>query len=356
MLGNGYSAIILAGNCEFQQKGYIRYYADWRLHGGSAYMVIPMSGDPILFLGLGAQAEWAKELSAVKDTRGVIDKIESLLTELRTMTAAGDRVGVVGLTNLVSFGDATRLLRGLEDRVVEDATHLVEDLWTTLSTNDAVAVEVSHCLVSRIFDAFRDALRPGRTEREVVADAYRVAIQGGCLEGVIHLNHDMKSGTRPATDRQIDREDIYKMFMEFLTPGGYLIELGGCFSFRAPNDGWQRKFDLVALAISEAMTAIRPGMIADDVVQVIRRTYEKAGVEIVGRRLWDFHGQGMHSLLRPFGMPGSVDPITDNMMINIHPGLITSDRLGISATNNYIVTPSGGRALGDFQHRWHVVG
>jgi Xaa-Pro aminopeptidase len=76
----------------------------------------------------------------------------------------------------------------------------------------------------------------------------------------------------------------------------------------------------------------------------------------VGRRLWDFHGQGMHSLLKPFGLPGSQDPIAANMMINIHPGLLTKDDLGISATNNYLVTPSGGLALGQFRHQWHVVG
>ena len=76
----------------------------------------------------------------------------------------------------------------------------------------------------------------------------------------------------------------------------------------------------------------------------------------MGRRLWDFHGQGMHSLLKPFGLPGSLDPIAANMMINIHPGLLTEDDLGISATNNYLVTPLGGVALGQFQHKWHVVG
>jgi Xaa-Pro aminopeptidase len=116
------------------------------------------------------------------------------------------------------------------------------------------------------------------------------------------------------------------------------------------------KFDLVSHTIDSAIRETRPGMVADDLVSLIRREYEKAAVGIVGRRLWDFHGQGMHSLLRPFGLPSSQDPIKAHMMINIHPGILTSDQLGISATSNYLVTEDGGKPLGDFKHRWHVVG
>jgi len=356
MAQKGYAAVVIAGNTEFQQKGYIRYFADWRLYGGGAQMVVTQRDEPILFLGLGAQAEWAKELSAVPDTRAVRDRIAAVVDVLRERTVPGDRIGVVGLNAILPHGEALRLAEGVAPREVEDATEMVEAFWAILSANDLADVEAAHNRVALVFDAFRDAIRPGRSERAVVADAIRVAVQQGCLEGVIHLNNDRRSGTRPATDRAFGQDDITKMFMEFLTPEGYLIELGGCFSFRPPGAEWKRKFDLVAHAIEEAMAATRPGMIADDVVQTIRRTYERAGVDIVGRRLWDFHGQGMHSLLRPFGMPASTDPIRENTMINIHPGLLTADDLGISATSNYIVTPGGGVPLGQFRHQWHVIG
>jgi len=356
MTDKGFAAVVIAGNTEFQQKGYIRYFADWRLFGGSAYMVVPAKGDPVMIMGLGAQAEWAKDLSAVPDTRPVLDKVAGVIDVLQDLTGTGDHIGVVGFDAIVPHGDAQRLIAGLAPIPLTDATKMVEDFWNILSPADAATVEVSHNRVAGVFDAFRDAMRPDRTERDVVGDAIKVAVGAGCLEGVIHLNHDRKSGTRPATDRLIERGDIYKMFMEFLTPEGYLIELGGCFSFAPPTAEWQEKFDLVSNAISEAISFTKPGMIADDVVRNIRESYDRAGAEIIGRRLWDFHGQGMHSLLRPFGLPGSTDPISDNMMINIHPGLLTEDDLGISATNNYLVTDSGGVALGGFKHQWHVVG
>lgn len=352
----GLAATVIAGNTEFQQKGYIRYYANWRLFGGTAYLVVPLSADPVLVMGPGAQAEWAGELGAVRDTRAVLDKIGGVIGALRDCTGPDDRIGIVGLDTIMPHGDAARLLAGLAPMVVTDATDLVERLWSILTSADAARAEAAHARVAGVFDAFRDALRPDRTEREVVADAIAVAVRAGCLEGVIHLNHDQRAGTRPATDRVIGRDDIVKMFMEFLTPEGYLIELGGCFSFHPPPAPWQRKFDLVAGAIAEAVSTTRPDMVADDLVRVIRAAYDRAGAVVVGRRLWDFHGQGMHSLLRPFGLPGSTDPIKAGMMINIHPGLLTDDGLGISATSNYLVTPGGGVPLGAFAHRWQVVG
>ena len=87
MKQNGYGAVVVAGNTEFQQKGYIRYFADWRLFGGSAQMVVLRDADPILFLGPGAQAEWAKELSAVPDTRPVPDRIDAVVEALVNQTA-----------------------------------------------------------------------------------------------------------------------------------------------------------------------------------------------------------------------------------------------------------------------------
>lgn len=356
MQQNGFAAVVVAGNTEFQQKGYIRYFADWRLYGGGTQMVVSQNDAPILFLGPGAQAEWAKELSAVPDTRAVPDRITAVVHAILDCTAPGDRIGVIGLDKIMPHGEALRLAKGVEPRKIEDATEMVEAFWGILSPTDLADVEVAHGRVAKVFYAFRDAIRPGRSERAVVADAIQLAVQEGCLEGVIHLNNGLGSGTRPATDRIFERDDIIKMFMEFLTPEGYLIELGGCFSFRPPATNWMKKFDLVARAIEDAMAATRPGLVADDVVETIRQTYEAAEADIVGRRLWDFHGQGMHSLLRPFGLPGSTDPILENTMINIHPGLLTADGLGISATSNYVVTPDGGVHLGGFRHQWHVVG
>ena len=59
-------------------------------------------------------------------------------------------------------------------------------------------------------------------------------------------------------------------------------------------------------------------------------------------------------LRRPQHQYGAA-PVAD-FCTTAYTGLLTADEFGISATNNYVVTPEGGRPLGGFRHEWHVVG
>lgn len=99
-------------------------------------------------------------------------------------------------------------------------------------------------------------------------------------------------------------------------------------------------------AMERAAEMMRPGTPVSALCSVIQETFEQEGWKVTGRRLWDFHGQGLNSILPPLGMPESQELLTPNSMINIHPGILTEDGIGVSATHNYLVTPDGGRSLG----------
>jgi Xaa-Pro aminopeptidase len=58
----------------------------------------------------------------------------------------------------------------------------------------------------------------------------------------------------------------------------------------------------------------------------------------------------------PIGLPDSEDEFQENMIINIHPGLLVDDdRWGIYVQDNLLVTPEGGRALADYKYEWYVL-
>ena len=351
----GCEALVAAGDTEFNKHGYVRYFTGWRLYGGTGFVVLRPEAEAVFVLGLGAQAEWAADACRGIEVRPVLDKIAAVAEAASVGTTGSARIAVAGLDAILSRGDARRLQDAVGGRTLVDASALVEDQWAALEPVDIAAAEEAHAIVAEAFAAFRSALAPGRTEREVVAAAYGRAAELGCFDGIVNVSVGAGAGTHPATPRRFERGDVVKMFMEFLTPQGYLIELGGCFSFGEPDPAWRDRFELAAHVIDAAIAATRPGMVADDLVRFIAETMTSAGGQVVGRRLWDFHGQGYHSLQRPFGLPGSQDPIREGMMINIHPGLLTADGLGVSATSNYIVTPDGGRPLGGFRHVWQVV-
>jgi Xaa-Pro aminopeptidase len=355
MRSAGYEALVVAGGSDYSMRGYVRYVSDWRLFGGTAYVVFPLEEDPVFVLGPGAQAEWAKDLSAIEDTRAVPDKTEEVGNILKAMGLSQGNIGVVGLKGIMPYGDGKTLMMSLSGARFEDATRLMQDVMIVMSEEEIALAEETHSFVVRVLDRIGEAFAPGRTEREVMAEGIHEAASLGCLDGMAHLSNKAGSGTRPGTDRRIEAGDIIKVFLEFAGPSGFLIELGGVFSFREPPEDKRRKFLTVVKAIDRAAELMCPGVKAGKLCQVIKETYVEDGWKITGRRLWDFHGQGLNSLMPPIGMPGSEEELKENMMLNIHPGILTEDGWGVSVTHNYIVTPQGGRPLGNHKPEWHVV-
>jgi Xaa-Pro dipeptidase len=355
MRGAGYEALVVAGGSDYSMRGYVRYVSDWRLFGGTAYVVFPLEQDPVFVLGLGAQAEWAKALSAVQDTRAVLDKTEGVVNVLKALGLSKGNIGVVGLKGIMPYGDGKTLMTSLSGARIQDATRLMQDVMIVMSEEEIGLAEETHHFVVQVQNRIKEALAPGKTEREVMAEGICVAASLGCLDGMAHLSNKAASGTRPGTDRRIEADDIIKVFLEFAGPSGFLIELGGVFSFNEPPEDKRRKFLTVVKAIERAAELMRPGTKAGELCQIIKETYLEDGWKIIGRRLWDFHGQGLNSLMPPIGMPGSEEELKENMMLNVHPGILTEDGWGVSVTHNYIVTPEGGRSLGNYKPEWHVL-
>jgi len=351
----GYKALLIVGNSEPNQRGYVRYVSDWRLFGGTAYVIFPLEDQPILIMGLGAQAEWARELSAIPDTRPVLNKNEALLAALKERGLEKARLGAVGWKRIIPAGDAAEIATGLPGMRLEDATGLMESVMMTLSAEELAQVEETHGFVVKVLERIAKALQPGRTERDVLAEGIHEAALHGCLDGMAHIGTGQASRTMPGSDRRIGEGDIIKLFLEFAGPSGFLVELGAVLSFTQPPEIQQRKFDTYVRAMERAAEMMRPGNKVSDLCLRIKETFEEDGLKITGRRLWDFHGQGLHSILPPLGMPDSDETLNENSMINIHPGILTEDGIGVSATHNYIVTSEGGRALGAFKPRWLVL-
>jgi len=351
----GYRALIVVGNSEGNERGYVRYLSDWRLFGGTAYIVFTLKEDPVLIMGLGAQAEWAKERSAISDTRPVLDKNRALIEVLKEKGLENECLGCVGWNRIMPYGDATTVMHASPKARFKDATALMEGVMSVLFDEEIMHTEETHKYVVRVLDRIATALRPGRTGKEVMAEAIYEAASHGCLDGMAHIGCGRTSKTMPGSDRQLQEDDIIKIFLEFAGPSGFLVELGGQFSFREPPEEQRRKFDTVVKAMECAGEQMCPGAKVSDLCQTIKETFEQDGWKITGRRLWDFHGQGLHSILPPLGLPDSQEILKANSMINIHPGILTEDGIGISATHNYIVTSEGGRALGNFAPQWRVL-
>jgi Xaa-Pro aminopeptidase len=92
------------------------------------------------------------------------------------------------------------------------------------------------------------------------------------------------------------------------------------------------------------------------VTQTIEATFSEAGWRVSGRGLWDGHLIGLNVIRPPFGLMDNTDRFQENMVFNVHPGLVVDDDgFGIFVQDNLLVTPTGGKPLDEFAHRWRIL-
>jgi Xaa-Pro aminopeptidase len=154
----------------------------------------------------------------------------------------------------------------------------------------------------------------------------------------------------------IQPDDVIKASLEWAGPSGHWIELSAVFSFHEPTDRMKHYYDTMYRAVYHAISLMKPGVEAGSVSRAAWDVFREEGFNITDRVIWDFHGIGINVISPPIGLPESKDLLKENMVINIHPGpVIDQDNWGVYIQENVVVTPEGGRVLGTYEHKWHVL-
>ncbi len=355
MASEGYDTLILPGNAEATQAGYVRYVADWRLWGGKGFAILPRDGEPILVLGAGSQSHWSALVGWIQDVRAAEDMVE----EVAAVVAAhgpSSTVGIAGMEHVLTYGDALRLRNLLPAAELKDATAPVDAIMAIKSPEELeMMAETSRYLIEA-HAVLAANFAPGRTEREVMATAVQHLAQRGCHDGIAHLTHGTLPFFRPPTDRVIEEADAFNVSLEFAGPNGYWIELAGVYGFQEPPPRRLRYFETSINAIKQVGKMLRPGVTGGDVTRTVETTFQDEGWNVTGRGIWDGHGIGLNVIRPPYGLIDNTDVFQENMVFNVHPGLtVDDDGMGMFLQDNLVVTPDGGQPLVDYTYTWHVL-
>ena len=355
MARDGYAALVITGNAEALQRGYIRYVTDWRLWGGKCFVVIPLEGDPVLVMGTGSQGHWARNVGWVADVRSVLDSVGEVVNVVTALGHAQSRIGVVGMDQVLTYGDASRLIKGLSQAELVDASVAVDDIMAVKSAEELEQVRFTYNTIAAALGRFKAALAPGRSEREVMVEAVEHLYLNGCLDGIAHLTVGASSYLRPASDRLFTEDDIVKVSLEFAGPSGHWIELAGIYSFKEPPARALRYFETSLKAVEGVRQILKPGHVGGDITRIVEETFRAEGWNVTGRGIWDGHAIGINVIRPPMGLIDSTDAFQENMVMNIHPGLLVDeDQWGVYVQDNFLVTAEGGVRMGDYRYEWHV--
>jgi len=351
----GFDILVIAGRYDAWQIGYLRYVSDWRPWAGHGYAVFPLQGDPVLVLPAKSQSHWAQGGSWV-DTLHAPNPITEIASRIRNISAQPERIGVCGLDMIMPRAEVEALHCEFPQAelveaggVIDRARAIKSELEIELMREDAAAVQGA-------FETFKDELRPGRSEWEIVAEVHRKMRQRGGFDGIVHLSHSRLPFIHPPTLRVIQPDDIYKFSIEYTGSHGYWTELGGIFSFVDPDPETKRCYDTIHRAFDEASAMMRPGAIGGDIIDRIYRVYEEDGLAINGRGIWDVHGIGLDVIEWPIVVEENDTRLELGMVLCLHPGLlIGEEQWGIYIQDSFIVTDKGGEQLSSLSHEWYIL-
>ena len=356
IINSDLQAIIIVGNAEANQRGYIRYVSDWRLWGGYGFAVMEIDEDPILFLGSGSQSYWARDIKWIEDVRDNIDSIGEICNTLKIFNKKGAKIGIVGLNNILQKEIYDKITFELNKIEFVDFTITFDNIMSVKSKEEIDYARNTYNLISKAFDIITNNIKPGITEIEIMSKAKSFLYDNGCFDGIAHITNDSPPFIHPATERKLEIDDVIKISLEFAGPEGYWIELAGVYSFKKPSSRLMKNFSTTLNALNLAKNLMIPDTIAGDISKEIEKLYIKEGWEIWGRAIWDFHAIGLNVIRPPIGTETSSDKIHKNMIINCHPGLMVKpDKLGMYLQDNFLITENGGKPLGEYKYKWNLI-
>jgi Xaa-Pro aminopeptidase len=353
----GYEALVICGRGDEFVRGRIQYVSDVFCWAGWAFVVLPAKGgaiyvgDPLWGTSRAAAAGWVEDLRLTA-TPG--DEIAGILADLGLANA---RIGLVGISDAGSYAHIRQLQAAAGGVDFEDATEAFDDVKIVKSAEEIICLRHTSSVLRAVYGALAAELRPGVAERDVLAEAHRLARQFGCLDGIALMGRPPFKLFGAGSEVPLQRDDVIVIDLEWAGSTGYWLELRRCFSFGKPNDKVRRFWEQRQECYAACVEAIRPGVSSEEILRVRDAAYAARGFPPALSLRYSAHGIGLDSLEPPW-VPGKARVLKEGMVLSLHPDIVIEDEHdrtllgGISIADNVLVTADGAECLTDPQIEW----
>jgi len=202
----------------------------------------------------------------------------------------------------------------------------------------------------RMFEALRDAARPGKSELDLWSVAYQalcenagepVALEADLGAGARTSNPDVKPGHHQLHTGDSILADVYS------ATHGYYADTTRNFVLGQPTPRQREIHAILEDALAAGESLLTPGTRACDVDAAVRRVVERAGF---GPNFPHHagHSYGLFQQERPFLIPADTLPLEPGMILTLEPGIYIENWGGMRLEGNYVITDSGARRLDQF--------
>ncbi len=369
---------------QWSQTGHVGYLTNWASldRVTDTMVLVPRDGEAtFLIAGLDFMLDQLEPVSWMEDIRMVASPdpraIAAAFTTEATRGEAAPAVNTFGQEAykiLKATGSAGRpiaisgmeamsiaLYRDIETSIADgiaDTIDIVAELRSIKTPGEISLLRKVASISDRAYETMVDVLEDGMLGYELMAELDRSArADGGDM--VYHCIHWAPNGDLERGHLSIKPLDQPLRAGDYINVNAYVVYKG----YWIQSDRWGTigpKFEGSARAICDAnmsvqdevLSAIRPGLVVSEMLDMSTRAAEKLGYEIQGGRIG--HGQGLDYSEEPFLMEGSDRVLQPGNVFVLH------TCLGVPGSNILVnpiadlchVTEDGVEVLNSFQREY----
>ena len=336
----GIDAMVLYGNA--WQGDYLRYAVDFGILEGHGIALVAADGTTELFLDSATEAERAEAETAGARIHFAADIARAVGARLER--AANRRLTAAPRRFLPSW---------LADRgrgfALADGTALLDRLLMHKLPAEIAALRRAAKLADDAYAVFRDAVRPGRAQYELVAEVEAYLRGRGCPDNFMIIGSGGKDvlGMTPPSERRIAAGDLVTTE---LTPAieGYFVQICRTLVAGEASAAQRRAFDVFREALEAGIAAVRPGATAADVARAENDVFRRHGLGDYVTSRWTRvrgHGLGLFCDSKPHLLEEVDTPLMPGMALIVHPNTYHPEVGYIVLGDAVVVTDRGVEVL-----------
>ncbi|MGD0234691.1 MAG: Xaa-Pro peptidase family protein [Syntrophorhabdales bacterium] len=338
-------ALVVIGNAQINQKGFVKYFTNYRSILYNLVVLFPIRGEPRLLVPSPVQKYWAGLLSWINHIEDEVPGLnESLVSQLKDMGLSKARLGLVN-DRIMPADTYLFLKNNFPDALIVDATSIIEELRMIKTRGEQELVRRSAALADLSFKVMAEVLKPGMTERQLVAEIDRELMIGGA-EDIFHLFSSKPGNLFPyaPSERPIEKGDVVILNTELSGPGGYWVQMvRTSFVGGKPKDEIGRMLDILIRIGAETPAQLRPGRKVSDVATWVRNEILNAGFDL---GVHFGHCLGLDVVERPLVHIAEETSLKPGMVLTVHPQLVAKDKTAtVWLADTFLVTEGDAEVL-----------
>jgi Xaa-Pro aminopeptidase len=321
------------------------------------HLILPVSAPPTALTGRPIGRGWVLRSGWIDDIRKVADAPGAMAEVFTGHGVAAGTIGLAGHPAVFPVDEVARLRSLLPRATFRDASELVARVVMVKSDEEVAALRETSAILREAFRATELAMRPGVSERAVIAEHTRVMRESGGYDGYCVINRAPYLTEGMPLDARFRADDVFSIYSEQVGPSGYWCEVSHQYSFGPPPSAVSAMHAMRVEAFAACMGAMKAGNTTDDIMAAMDAVYRRNGYDADGLISYAVHGIGLTADEPPY-LPGDRLTLQAGMVLSLHPHVRFKDADEERALprsgpcDNVLVTATGGEALTHSEWPW----